>query len=246
LAPRRLARRPLPLLAVKGEAVLGALLVLRHRAVRLTAMLSLLILVLALAQGGAASPHTLFAVGGCLAAVAGSRLLAPGAALISARRAAGPWWLAPAGRLAGVLLLLAPVLVVGAAALSTAGRGETPFAALGLAALLHAAALGALTLALAPTFGASAAGMLGLMGALFGALRPSEVLELLAGWPFVQRVAVTAWNILPLSWRAARWLRDATLPDVVVLGAWVVAGAALAAWAVALGDGGDARAAGWS
>lgn len=245
LAPRRLWLGRLELLAVKGEAVLGALLAVRHRAVRMTAILSLLILVLALVQGGAASTHTLFGVGGCLAAVAGSRLLAPGAALTAARRAAGPWWLAPAGRLAGVLLLLAPVLAVGAAALTASGGGETPFLPLGIAALLHAAALGALTLALAPAFGASAAGMLGLVGALLGGLRPSEVLELFVGWPYAQRVAVTAWNLLPLSWRAARWLRDGTLQDPAVLGAWVVAGVALAAWAAALADGGDRGGGGW-
>ncbi|UCF41403.1 MAG: hypothetical protein JSW43_03475 [Gemmatimonadota bacterium] len=233
------------MLALKGEAVLGAQLVVRHRAVRLTALLSLAILVLALAQGGPGSPHTLFGVGGCLSAVAGSRLLAPGAALAAARRAAGPWWLAPAGRLAGLLLLLAPVLAVGAAALIPSSGGEAAFVPLALAALLQAGALGALTLALAPAVGASASGMLGLTWALLGGLRPSEMLQLLAGWPYAQRVAVTAWNLLPLSWRAARWLRDGTPLDLVLLGSWVVAGTALGAWATALEGGGDRRSGRW-
>lgn len=211
----------------------GILLVVRHRAVRLAGMLALLIMVLAVVQGVGASPHTLFVVGGCLAAVACSRLLAPGAAVAAARRTAGPWWLAPAGRLAGVVLLLAPVLAVGAAALAASGSEGTPFVALGIAALLQAAALGALTLALTPAFGASAAGMVGLLAALLGGLRPSEVLGLFAGWPYAQRVAVTAWNLMPLGWRAARWLHEGVVLDLLVLAGWVVAGVALAAWAAA-------------
>jgi hypothetical protein len=209
------------------------LLVVRHRAVRLAGILAVLVMILAVVQGVGASPHTLFVVGGCLAAVAGSRLLAPGAAVAAARRAAGPWWLAPAGRLAGVVLLLAPVLVVGAAALAASGGEGAPFVALGVVALLQAAALGALTLALAPALGASAAGMIGLLAALLGGLRPSEMLALFAGWPYAQRVVVTAWNLLPLSWRAARWLRDGVGLDLLVLVGWITLGVTLAAWAAA-------------
>jgi hypothetical protein len=210
------------------------LLVARHRAVRLAGMLALLIMMLAVVQGGGASPHALFLVGGCLAAVAGSRLMAPGAAVAAARRTAGPWWIAPAGRLAGVVLLLAPVLAVGAAALAASGSERTPFVALAFAAVLQAAALGALTLALAPAFSASVAGTVGLLAALLGGLRPSEVLALFAGWPYAQRVAVTTWNLLPLGWRAARWLRDGVGLDLLVLAGWVVAGVVLAAWAATL------------
>ncbi len=230
-APRRGWLPRLPLLALKGEAVFGMLLVARHRAVRLAGMLALLIMMLAVVQGGGASPHALFLVGGCLAAVAGSRLMAPGAAVAAARRTAGPWWIAPAGRLAGVVLLLAPVLAVGAAALAASGSERTPFVALAFAAVLQAAALGALTLALAPAFSASVAGTVGLLAALLGGLRPSEVLALFAGWPYAQRVAVTTWNLLPLGWRAARWLRDGVGLDLLVLAGWVVAGVVLAAWA---------------
>jgi hypothetical protein len=221
---------------MKGEAVFGMLIVVRHRAVRLASMLVLLVMVLAGVQAVGASPHSLFVVGGCLAAVAGSRLLAPGAAVAAARRTAGPWWLAPAGRLVGVVLLLAPVLAVGAAALAASGGEGAPFVALWLAALLQAAALGALTLALAPALGASAAGMVGLLAALLGGLRPSEVLGLFAGWPYAQRVAVTAWNLLPLGWRAARWLRDGVGLDLLVLAGWIVLGVTLAAWAAAHAD----------
>ncbi len=227
---------------VKGEVVLGVLLVLRHRTVRLVGILTLLVLLLATVNDAdGTSAHALFVVGGCLAAVAGSRLMAPGAALAAARRAAGSWWLAPTGRLAGVLLLLAPILAVGAAALTASGGGEVPFVPLAVAALLQAAALGAVTLALAPALGASAAGMLGLIGALLGGLRPSEMHELFAAWPYAQRLVVIAWNVLPLSWRAARWLGYGPVHDLVVLGAWVVAGVCLAAWAGARAPLGERR-----
>ncbi len=211
------------------------LLVARHRAGRLVALLAVTVLGIAIldrGSGAAGSHHVLFLVGGSLAAVAGSRLLAPGAALLGARRVAGPWWVTPAGRLAGAMVLALPILALGAGGILGSPGGPLPILRLGAAAALQAAALGALVAGLAPLTGATAAGTLGLGAAWLGSVPPSGVAELLGGWEYAQRPAVLLWNGLPLAWRAARWYEGAFSGDLLVLAGWVVVGVALAAWAV--------------
>ncbi|MEE8193841.1 MAG: hypothetical protein V3T74_13935 [Gemmatimonadales bacterium] len=214
---------------------LGTLLVVRHRSVRLVSMLAGIVLLLGMLGPGAGvapTPHWLFLICGSLVAVAGARLLAPGAALTSARRVAGPWWLAPGGRLLGGLILLVPFLALGTVIAGAPGGDAAGALRLAGIALLYAAALGGLALALAPLLGATAAGSLGLVGAWLGGIGPSDVHTLLAGWGFVQRPAVLLWNTLPLAWRAERWYREGATDDLIVLAAWVPVAFALAAWAV--------------
>ena len=215
--------------------ILGTLLVVRHGSVRLVSTLAGIVLLLGMLGpevGVVPTPHWLFLICGSLIAVASARLLAPGAALTSARRVAGPWWLAPGGRLLGGLILLAPFLVLGAV---IAGAPEGSAArALHLAGitLLYATALGGLALALAPLLGATAAGSLGLVAAWLGGMGPSDVHALLAGWSYVQRPAVLLWNTLPLAWRAERWYGEGAIGDPLVLAVWIPVAFALAAWAV--------------
>ncbi|NIN09930.1 MAG: hypothetical protein GTN62_00805 [Gemmatimonadales bacterium] len=221
-------------LAAKAEVVLGMLLTVRHRAVRLAGLLCVVVIGLGVFDEGepelARQYQTVLLVGGSLAAVGGSRLFAPGAALAALRRSAGPWWLAPVGRLVGVLLVVWPLVGIGTGALAGPSADWQTATRLGLIAGLHAAAVAALTLALAPALGATAAGTLGLSAAWLGGIPPSGVLELFGGWSYVQRPAVLLWNVLPLNWRAARWFRAGTVEDLLVLGGWVVLGVMLAAW----------------
>jgi hypothetical protein len=83
-------------------------------------------------------------------------------------------------------------------------------------------------LALSPIIGASAAASLGFLGAFFGGLPPSTVAGIVAPWSALQNVTVLLWNVLPLPWRAARWLTGNT-GDGAVLLAWVVFGVGAAA-----------------
>ena len=226
--------------------ILGTLLVVRHRSVRLVSMLAGIVLLLGMLGpevGVAPTPHWLFLIFGSLIAVAGARLLAPGAALTSARRVAGPWWLAPGGRLLGALILLAPFLSLGAVAGTSGGDAAGALRLAGIT-LLFAAALGGLALALAPLLGATAAGSFSLVGAWLGGIGPSDVHTLLAGWSYVQRPAVLLWNTLPLAWRAERLYWEGATGDLLVLVAWIPVAFALAAWAVAGGWMGRQRDAG--
>lgn len=218
--------------------ILGTLLVVRHRSVRLVSMLAGIVLLLGMLGPGAGvapTPQWLFLICGTVVAVAGARLLAPGAALASARRVAATWWLAPGGRLFGALILLAPFLALGAV-IAGAPRSDVS-GALRMAgiALLYAAALGGLALALAPLLGATAAAFLGLVGAWLGGVGPSDMYALLAGWSYLQRPLVLFWNTLPLAWRAERWYREGATDDLLVLAVWIPVAVALAAWAVAGG-----------
>jgi hypothetical protein len=219
-------------LALKAEAVLGVLLAVRHRTVRLAGFLALVVVPLSAMTGGSASSRQqlVLIIGGSLAAVAASRLLAPGAAVTAARRAASAWWIAPVGRLAGVWLLIVPIIGLTAAILAD---GPVQAARVVVAASLFSAAVGAVTLALAPLLGASGSGALGLLAVWFGTIPPSGMLQMLSGWPYVQRPVVLLWNVLPLDWRALRWMRVGGVEDPFVFVTSIAAGLALAAWAVA-------------
>jgi len=177
---------------------------------------------------GGSSAATVLLMTGTLAAVAGSRLLAPGAALAASRRVAAVWWLAPSGRLIGALFAILPVVAVSVLA---GGRPGPEFPKLATVTTLYAAAAASLVLALAPLIGASAAAAFGFVGAWLGMLPPSGIHVALDNWPVVQKPAVWLWNMLPLGWRANRLFEGDTAVDAVVLLCWVVAGVTAAAWA---------------
>jgi hypothetical protein len=220
---------------VKAEVVLGMLLVARHRSGRLVAVFAVTLLALGLLDPGSGvtrSLHVLLLIGGSLGAVAGSRLLAPGPALLAARRVAARWWVAPAGRLLGALVLVAPLLALGAAIQKPPG-GMVAVVRLAAIALVQAAALVGLVAGLAPLTGATTAGTLGLVAAWLGGVPPSGIGELLGSWTYARRVAVLLWNVLPLGWRAARWAAGGPVRDPALLIGWIVAGVGLGAWAAA-------------
>jgi len=224
------------MLAVKAQAVLAVLVTTRHRTVRM-AMVSATVIVLfeavRVGSGLSQSGSTVLVVSGWLSAVAASRVLAPGAALDAARRVAGPWWLAPAGRLLGTMALVVPVTWV-AASLLTSGSGAWPaLVRICVGAALYASALAALVMALPPLWGATAAGTLGLLLAVLGVVPPSGMAQLTESWPLVQRPVVLLWNSLPLGWRATHWMQYGGARHLAILALWVGAGVALASWTVA-------------
>ncbi len=220
-------------LAGKAELVLGLLLIVRHRAVRLTAVIGVAGIALGVVGNAAERPglvlHTVLLVGGSLGAVAGSRLLAPGAALSAAWRTASPWWLAPSGRLAGAAVLLAPAVGLAAAVLIAPAKGWVPALELGFGAWVYATAAAATALAAAPVLGASASGGLAMLAVWFGGIPPSAMHELFSEWTYLQRPIVLLWNTLPLGWRASRWLVRGESTDALVLGCWILFGVMLAA-----------------
>lgn len=221
-------------LACKAELVLGMLLIVRHRAMRLTAALAVMGVALAMVGNAAQRPglaqQTVLLVGGSLGAVAGSRLLAPGAALVAAWRSASPSWLPSVGRLAGAALLVAPAVGLASAALLGPASDWRTALQLAFVGWTYATAIAAVTLAASPFLGASVSGALGLLAVWFGGIPPSAMAELFGHWSYVQRPIVLLWNALPLGWRASRWLHRAELVDALVLGTWIVLGIVLGAW----------------
>lgn len=220
-------------LKLKAEAVLAVQLVSRHRATRL-AVLLVLLLIAAVAAGEGASAagriRIVLVAAGTLGAVAGSRLLAPGGALAAARMSAADWWLAPLGRLLGAACAVVPVVLVAVVVLVSPHAPRTAHPGVAAVAAVYAASVLATTAALAPAWGASAAAALGFFAAWFGLLRPSDVYDLSAAVPFFQRPLVLGWNVLPLPWRAARWIEDGNASDALMLFAWIVLGVVTAAW----------------
>lgn len=220
------------LLAAKAEMVVGALLVMRHRTVRLACSLALTMVILSLIQNlerttRAYQPDTVLLIAGTLAAIAGSRLLAPGAALAASRQVATQWWLVPFGRLAGALLVVLPV--VGIAVLSLGRGGAGPFQ-LSLVAAIYAAAVASGVLALAPATGASAAAAAGFVAVWAGGIPPSGVHAMFVKWPFLQHALVPIWHLLPLQWRAGCLLDTRNWIDVLLLIGWIVIGIAAAGY----------------
>jgi hypothetical protein len=216
--------------------VLAASLVMRHRAPRLAALLALTVIALALLQTGGESdgfgePAMVLLIAGTVAAVAGSRPLAPGAALASAYRAAAPWWMVPSGRLAGTLVLVLPMVAI---AVMTLGPrvGATESLSLGVVAFLFSATVVAGMLVVTPILGSSVGASVGFLAVWLGTAPPSVVDAALARWPVARGTAVLVWNVLPLNWRAVRWVREGTWSDLLHLAVWLAAGLAAAAWAV--------------
>jgi len=220
-------------LEFKSEVVLAAQLVMRHRAPRLAALLVLSVICLALVRtdGDAGGSRIALLNGGVVAAVAASRPLAPGPALACAYRVAASWWLVPAGRLVGTLIVTLPI--AGASALVLTQEATSPATLpLGLVTVVYAAALASLILAVTPILGSSFAAALGFLTAWFGTAPPSAVHIALQKWPAIQGAGVLVWNALPLNWRAVRWLREAREVDVLLLLAWSCVGIAGAAWTI--------------
>ena len=234
-----------PALAFKAEVVLGFQLVSRHRAPRLAAVMGASLVALLL-TGDATGPtlqdgrRALLLIAGTLASVAASRLLARGGPLAAFRQTAAPWPLAPAGRLAGGMLLVAPlVLASGIALVGRQGGAFQAFRSTAVA-ILSAAAVAAAVMALTPFLGASASAALGLVAALAGGALPSQVGPLLQARPLARAPLVMCWNVLPLSWRAARWLAEGGVGDLAWLTAWLLFGLAAAEWAATRRVGGAA------
>jgi hypothetical protein len=220
-------------LAAKAELVLGMLLPVRHRSVRLAATLTVAIVALGVSGGAGqhaeTGAHLTLVVAGSLAAVAGSRLMAPGATLFAARQAAR-WWLSSVGRLAGLAVLLAPTVGACAAVLLGPHADATAVARLSAIAWIYATAVAALVQAASPFLGASASGAGALILVWTGGLPPSVWQDLLQGLPYLQRPLVIGWNVLPTAWRAHRAWTGGTEADVAVFASWIVLSALVAAW----------------
>ena len=220
------------LLGAKAEMVVGVFLVARHRTVRLACVLALTMVVLSLVQNlgrtpRAYQPGTVFLIAGTLAAVAGSRLLAPGGALAASRQVAALFWLVPFGRLTGALLVVLPVVTVAAFFVGTAESGHFQLI---LAAAIYAAAVASGVLALAPATGASAAAAAGFVAVWVGSVHPFDLRAMFENWPFLQRALVLMWHLLPFQWRAVRLLETFKGVDALVLIGWIVLGVVLAGW----------------
>ncbi len=222
------------LLAGKAEVVLAALLVSRHRSPRLAAFLTLAVAG-AWAWHGASSGGAEIRLGasllaaGMLASVNASRPLAPGGTLAAAWSTGAPWWLVPAGRLIGCLLVTVPVAAVAAVAMNAPGSASVRVV---LIVLLYLSAVASLVLAVTPLAGATAAAGASLVSVWVGVLPPEVIGRALSGWPLVARVSTWLWHALPLAWRASRWVEHGGVVDLLVLMGWTLAGLLVAATAV--------------
>jgi len=219
-------------LRLKAEIALGVQLVVRHRAPRFAALLAGLVVLLVRHGGGLPQQlsRTLLLVAGTLAVVGASRAFTPGAAIAAARRVAGPVWLAPCGRLAGVLLVVLGGTAAAAAVLYAEDVGAG-FAGL-IVSLCFAAAVAAVTAALTPVVGASGAAALGFLPVWFGSVSPDVVGRFLVVWPHAVRPVLFLWNVLPLPWRALDFLAAPHLQPVLLLAAWLAVGLVGVAWSV--------------
>jgi hypothetical protein len=222
-------------LAAKAEVALAVLLVVRHRTPRLTGLLVLAIMtsvLIARSRDGATGSAVwiTLVVSGSLAAVSGSRLLAPRPNLAAAYRVASDWWLVPTARLVGVLIVLLPILVSVALLMGAPSMTTRELVRLGAAAAGYAASWAALVMALTPAMGASGAAATGFLLAWFGAVPPSGVAAAVERWPLVQGPLVLMWNTLPLGWRASQWLEHGNVSDLALLVVWFPLSLAMAAW----------------
>jgi hypothetical protein len=220
------------LLGAKAEMVIGVLLVMRNRTFRLACVLSLTMVILALMQDLLGIPRanqsaTVFLIAGSLAAIAGSRLLAPGGALAASRQVAAQWWLVPLGRLTGGLLVVLPIA---ATTVFSLGTGEAGPFRMSITTTVFSAAIASAALALAPTTSASAAVVFGFVAVWMSVVRPAGVNLMFEDWPSLQRALVLMWRLLPLQWRATHSLDSFIWVDALVLTGWIVLGVVFAGW----------------
>jgi hypothetical protein len=223
------------LLGAKAEVVIGTLLVVRNRAVRIACGLALTTGVLLSVQEAeripcAHRPATVSLIAGTLAAVAGSRLLAPGAALAASRHVATRWWLVPFGRLVGALLVVLPVVTVTVFALGLAEVEPFQFS---MALTIYSAAVASLAFSFAPVVGSSAAVVATLVTVWIGALPTSAVQATVGKWPLLQHVLALLWKVFPLHWRVEQILTTRSSADMFVLIGWIVFGVVFSGWATA-------------
>jgi hypothetical protein len=223
------------LLRLKAEVVLAVQLVSRHRAVRLAATL-LILMTVAIASSGPAGgtmggvQGAILLMAGMVAAVAASRLLAPGGALTALRMAAAPWWMAPVGRMIGAGVVVYPLVLVPVVVL-VAPHSTAPILSMVVATVsVYTACMIACVGALTPATGASLAAALGFSAAWVGLTPPSGIQALTASVPGLQGPLVLLWNLLPLPWRANRWFVQGTVEDAAVLLFWTAFGLMGAAW----------------
>jgi hypothetical protein len=222
-------------LALKAEVILGLHLVTRHRAVRLAALLATAIAATAASSDPSADRvgRVMVLIGAMLAAVAGARLLAPGAALRAARMVVSPVWLAPLGRVLGAMCVIVPAVFGAGLALMASSHGAVPFGRFAGIAVVYALAVTTTVMALAPAIGASSAASLGFLAVWVGVVPPSAVAALLSGWPPLAHVSLWAWNVFPLPWRALRWINRGGVRDELLLVTWVLLGMAVSGWRLA-------------
>ncbi len=155
------------ILVLKAEMALGYQLVSRHRAPRFAAALAAAFLVASVAAGSlgtAGYGGLLPQVAATVAAVAGSRVLAHGAALGAARHAPCALWLVVAGRFAGVMVIVVPAVVVLGAVLLAGLPSPDVVSRIVLAVLTASTAVG-VAMAVTSILGASAGSAAGLMAA---------------------------------------------------------------------------------
>jgi hypothetical protein len=171
-------------------------------------------------------------IGAILAAIAASRLIGPGPAFGAARMTVSPWWVAPAGRLLGALVAVLPVCLVAGLGLAAVAAGHVGMARLMAVAGVYATTMAACTMAASAFMGASAAATLGFLAAFLGVAPPSEMAALLAAWPPAQHAVVWLWNLLPLPWRAQRWLAGGAWSDPLMLALWAAIGLSVAGWSL--------------
>lgn len=234
MAPRPPVPAMVTRLAVKAEVLFGLALVTRHRAPRLAALLALAIVATAATTEPTpqATANAVVLIGAILAAIAASRLISPGPAFGAARMTVSPWWVAPAGRLLGALIAVLPVCLAAGLGLAAVAAGHVAMPRLMAVTSVYATAMAACTMAASAFLGASAAATLGFLAAFFGVAPPSEMAALLAGWPAVQHVVLWLWNLLPLPWRAQRWLAGGAWSDPSMLALWAAIGLAVAGWSL--------------
>ena len=219
-----------PVRALRAEVRLALLLVVRHRVPRLAA--ALVVGGWLLVGAGAARPLAApMVVLGSLAVVAGSRPLARGRPLASARSAVRVTT-AVAGRFLALLILLGPLAAV-MVALGTGSGTPPPMAPFGAAVML-ASALAAVSMGIAAWVGPGAAVTAGLLCVWVGAASPAAVDATTSGLPAgLGAVVQWSWHALPLSWRAVAWAGGMEPPpEVLPFAGWAAAGLAAAAAAV--------------
>ncbi len=216
---------------LKAEVVLAVQLATRHRTVRLVSVLGVIVLVagwLDRAEAAGTVASSVFLVPGAVAVVAASRVLAPGAAVASAERAANAWWVAPLGRLVGVALITA---AAAAATVVTLVDAQAAPMWLLLVVCGQCVALAGIVMIVSPVWGASAGGASGLLFTLLGPLPPSSVAALLPDGSAMERVGVFLWNSLPLAWRGMRAIEAGLARDTMLLAVWIGVAILGAGWA---------------